>query len=60
MATESLIALRPREPALPGRLSHSVREVLVEIVTFERNHARIAWGTTLVGLAIGLALQALG
>jgi len=60
MPSESLIVLRATKRALPAGLSESLREVIAEFVTFERTHARLAWSTTLVGLAIGLALQALG
>jgi len=60
MTTHSLVVVRRAAPSLTSRVGASMREVLAEVVTFERTHARLAWGTTLVGLAIGLALQALG
>ena len=60
MATHSLILLRPRERSFTARLADSVRDTVAEVVEFERNHARLAWCTTLVGVVIGLALQALG
>jgi hypothetical protein len=60
MVRHSLIVLRPERRLRTRGFKDAVREVFEEVVTFERTHARLAWGMTLVGLALGLALQALG
>lgn len=60
MATHSVIVLRPRSPSRGKPWVRSVREVVADFVTFERLHPRVAWGATLAGLLIGLALQSLG
>ena len=58
MAT--LIVLRPRKRSFAAGLRASVRDIVSEFIAFERTHTTVAWGATLAGLAIGLALQALG
>lgn len=60
MAAHSLIVLRPRFRRPPSGFRDALREVVAEIVTFERTHARVAWGTTIAGFVLGLALRALG
>ncbi len=50
----------PRRRPVESRMRVAIREVLSEFVAFERTHKRVAWGTTLVGLALGLLLRALG
>jgi len=59
MSSRSIVILYPRRQSLSARLRASLSEVLDEVVTFERTHARLAWGVTLVGVVIGLALQSL-
>ena len=60
MSAHSLIVLRPRLRRPARGVRHALREVVTEIITFERTHARVAWGTTLAGFVLGLALRALG
>lgn len=61
MATHSVIVLRPRaRPRKSDGFRRAFAEVVEEFVTFERTHARVAWGATLAGLVIGLALKSLG
>jgi hypothetical protein len=60
MQAHSVIILRPRSRRPASRFRGALRELVHEFVTFERTHARVAWGTTLVGFAIGLALKSLG
>lgn len=64
MSTRGVVLSFPRRPArAPIAVSHpasfalTLREVLEDVLTFERTHAKVAWGITLLGLAIGLALQ---
>lgn len=60
MTAHSLIVLRPRFRRPPSGFRQTLREIAAEVVTFERTHARVAWGATLAGFAVGLALRALG
>jgi hypothetical protein len=60
MAAHSVIVLRPRSRPKPGGFRGALREVVTEVMAFERSHAKVAWGATLVGFAIGVALRALG
>jgi hypothetical protein len=60
MTAHSLIVLRPRFRPPTSGLRGTVREVVAEFVTFERTHARVAWGATIAGFVLGLALRALG
>ena len=60
MTAHSLVVLRPRFRPVTSGYRQTLREVIAEIATFERTHPRVAWGTTLVGFVIGLALRALG
>jgi hypothetical protein len=59
MATRSGIVLFPRKQSLGASLRASLAEVISEVLTFERSHARLAWSVTAVGLVVGLALQSL-
>lgn len=54
-----VVILFPRKPSLGARLRANLAGVVSEVVTFERTHARLAWGVTAVGLIVGLALQSL-
>jgi hypothetical protein len=60
MPTHSVIVLRPRARSRTNDFRRELREVVEEFVTFERTHARVAWGATFAGLVIGLALKSLG
>lgn len=63
MASRGVIVLFPRKlpekRSLGARLRTSIADVVADVVTFERTHARLAWSVTAIGLVIGLALQSL-
>jgi len=54
-----VVILFPRRQSFGARLRANLAEVVSEVVTFERTHARLAWSVTAVGLVVGLALQSL-
>lgn len=54
-----VIALFPRRRSFTSRAKSNAIEVFELVQEFERNHARLAWGVTLFGFAIGLVLQSL-
>jgi hypothetical protein len=60
MTAHSLVVLRPRFRASTSGFRATLRDVMAEFVTFERAHARVAWGATIAGFVIGLGLRALG
>ncbi|HSU38685.1 MAG TPA: hypothetical protein VLJ38_03925 [Polyangiaceae bacterium] len=60
MTAHSLVVLRPRVRPPASGFRATLREVMAEVATFERAHARVAWGATIVGFVIGLGLRALG
>jgi hypothetical protein len=60
MTAHSVIVFRPRSRRKVSGFRRDLREVVEAVVAFERDHARVAWGATLVGLVIGLALKSLG
>jgi hypothetical protein len=54
-----VVILFPRKPSRGSRLWANLAEVVSEVVTVERTHARLACGVAAVGLIVGLALQSL-
>ena len=54
-----VVLLFPRRRSFPDRVKASALEAFEQFKEFEQNHARLAWSVTLVGFAIGLALQSL-
>ena len=49
----------PHPVSRAERVKASLLEVFDTVKEFERDHARLAWGVTLAGFAIGIALQSL-
>ncbi|HTQ03657.1 MAG TPA: hypothetical protein VMI54_07360 [Polyangiaceae bacterium] len=56
----SVIVLRPRGRLVARGYKDTLREVFRDVLAFERNHARLAWGVTFAGFVLGLALRSLG
>jgi hypothetical protein len=59
MSSRGVVVLFPRKRSLGARPLTGLAEIFTEVLAFERTHARLAWGVTAVGLAIGLVLQSL-
>ena len=56
----SMIVLRPERRLVARGFKAALRDVFEDVRTFERQHARLAWGVTLTGFVVGLALRSLG
>ncbi len=54
-----VVLMFPRRQSFAGRVKANAIEVFEQFKEFEQNHARLAWGITLAGFVIGVALQAL-
>jgi len=59
MPSRGVVVLFPRKQSRGARLKAGLAELVNEVLTFERTHARLAWSVTAVGLVIGIALQSL-
>jgi hypothetical protein len=53
-----VIRLRPHRRTRQHHIGAALKSVMDDVTRIERSAARLTWGSTVCGLALGLALQA--